>query len=97
GLFSSVNHELVETGEHLQAALNSTQTQNVVVEMHPVQDNNSVTATTISMHANSFTVHPSEVFEYFRGFIQPHDVRFNVTNAAELIWATNVVFHGLTR
>ena len=93
-VLSGVCHGLVETCEQLQAAFDLTKTQDVVVEMHPFQDIDCVTPTTMRMNSNTLTVQSSENLENFFGNSDLFQVRFEVTNGAQLIWETNVEFHG---
>ena len=93
-LFSSACHGLVETCEELQAAFDLTKTQDVVVEMHPFQDIDCGTFTTMSMDSNTLTVQSSENIENFFGNSDLYQVRFEITNGAKLVWETNVEFHG---
>lgn len=64
--------------------------------MHPFQDIECLTATTMSMNSNTLTVQSSENIENFHGTSNLYQVRFEVTNGATLIWETNVEFHGPT-
>ena len=71
-----------------------TKTQDVVVEMHPFQDIDCGTFTTMSMDSNTLTVQSSENIENFFGNSDLYQVRFEITNGAKLVWETNVEFHG---
>ncbi|CAN0546314.1 unnamed protein product, partial [Laminaria digitata] len=95
-LFSSVCDGLVKTCEELQAAFDLTKTQDVVIEMHPFEDINCGTFTTMSMDSHSLLVESSEDLKHYSGHLNLHQVRFEVTNGATLIWETNVEFNGPT-
>ena len=85
---------MVETCEELKAAFDLTKTEHVVIEMHPFQDIECVNFTTMAIDSNSLTVESSEDLDHFNGNGDFYEVRFEVTNGAELFWETNVEFHG---
>ena len=64
--------------------------------MLPFQVIDCVTATTMSMDSNTLTVQSSEVLDNIPGLSVLDQVRFEVTNGAQLIWEPNVEFHGPT-
>ena len=92
-LFSSVCHGLVETCEELQAAFDSTQAQDIVIQMDPWARIDCVNFTTMSMDSNSLTVEPSEE-NNFNPHIDLSEIRFEVTNGAKLFWQPAVEFRG---
>lgn len=89
-----VGHGLIETCEDLQAAFELTQTQDVLVEMHPVRDIECETFTNMTMASNTLTVNSTDSVDAYFSSSSLTNVRFDVTDGAELIWEPNVEFIG---
>ncbi|CAM9683556.1 unnamed protein product, partial [Ectocarpus sp. 8 AP-2014] len=75
-------HGLIETCDDLLAAFEQTQTEDVVVEMHPFADIECDTFTNMTMTSNTLTVSSSENVDNFFGSSNLVNVRLDVTNGA---------------
>lgn len=91
-LISSVCHGLlVETCEELHAAFDLTKTEDVVIEVDPSGRIECAQFTTMTMDSNTLTVNPSD---RFGGNTRLTNIRFEVTNGAQIVWEPPVAFHG---
>ena len=94
-LFGTVSHGLlVETCQELQAAFESTKTQDVVIEIDPWGSIDCASFTTMSMDSNTLTVQPSYEAMFGSPHVDLNEVRLEITNGAKLIWEPVVEFRG---
>lgn len=84
----------METCADLQAAFDLTETQDVVVEIHPETTIDCVDLTTMSIGSNKLTVSSSEEQWEYSGTVQLLQLRFEVTGGGKLVWETHVKFVG---